>query len=567
MTNPHNSSDLNSQLGITGDEADKHGNPKWRFFRSNVVDYQSELLYDSRGPWPSPAPGRPLSEYAEVTNLPVEETKDWSKNVSRKYLWIMITKTIPGLWDAYITSNGCYDQFDDDTFNEHITNGMYSKFLSPLDKGDTALFAEKISEVNDNPDQFVKMDFCMMEWLCTNTLPGIYAAPTIVLFRVHNDENSQANDHNNLPRYSVAAIHIYETDEKQQKNLDTANTLLPSNNKDEKKRWDLAKYFALQGAVHRINMTEHGKLHFPFDAINAITKSVLPTTHPLFRLLIPHLRLSLPVNNTVLEGKYSLLSRTNWVIYSPFAADGKHTRKLIPDAYVGRNDKPNAFPAYRFPQKPTYPKTSFGIFLEKNYLIFREFVTALIDQILVDQYSKDDNSGQRKDWEFIALWAESISEWVPGFPKRDDFLQEHDDKVITNKSRLIDVVSLMLWNLTVAHSADHAGFARSGQKRNVFRIHVPPPLKGVNVDDDFYEKLVTRWDLFQSYLTHQLFYRPHNTVNLVDVEYDFTDHPNQLKIQSLRDTLIHKLKACDEAERLRDPSLPKLNEVSSSIQY
>ncbi|MGH1471793.1 MAG: hypothetical protein ACRBCS_11400 [Cellvibrionaceae bacterium] len=560
----------NNSLGISGNETDMRGNPKWDYFRKNVIDYQSELLYDSRGPWPTPAPGRALSEYAEVTNLPVEETNDWSKNVSRKYLWIIMTKFIPGLWESYITSDGHYDKFDDDTFNTHITNGMYSKFLSPLELGDTELFANKIPDINDNPDEFMKMDFSMMEWLCTKTLPGVYAAPTIVLFKVNPSATNKA-----LPAYTAVAIHIYQTDENQKKILETADTIIPTpapsqqTNSSHNNRWDLAKYFAIQGAVHRINMTEHGKLHFPFDTINAITKSIFPTSHPLFRLLLPHLRLSLPVNNTVLEGKYSLLSRTNWVVYSPFAAEGKYTRKLIPDAYVGRKDKPLSFPEYLFPEKPTYPHTSFGIFLEKNYIIFREFVTAVIHETLTSSYKKDDETGQKKHWEFIALWAESISEWVPGFPKREDFLTEDEDNhsISTNRDKLIDVVSLMLWNLTVAHSADHAGFARSGQRRNVFRIHVPPPLKGTEVKDNFYSKLVTRWDLFQSYLTHQLFYKPHNTVNLVDVQYDFSGHPNDLRIQELRNTLIRKLKECDESERTRDESLPRLDEVSSSIQY
>ncbi|MGI1679180.1 MAG: hypothetical protein K6L75_10640 [Cellvibrionaceae bacterium] len=567
MTNQKN------PLGINGNEKDMRGNPKWNYFRKNVIDYQSELLYDSRGPWPTPAPGRPLSEYAEVTNLPIEETKDWSKNVSRKYLSIILTKFIPGLWDAYITSDGRYDAFDDNQFNSHITNGMYSKFISTLDHGDTELFIDQIPEVNDNPDEFVKMDFSMMEWLCNKTLPDVYAAPTIVLFKVSNPEINHKRTESNLPTYTAIAIHIYQTDDYQKKIIETADTILPpkesSQNSLEKKRWDLAKYFVIQGAVHRINMTEHGKLHFPFDSINAITKSVLPTNHPLFCLLHPHLRLSLPVNNTVLEGKYSLLSRTNWVVYSPFSAEGKYTRKLIPDAYVGRKDKPNSFPEYTFPLKPSYPNTSFGVFLKKNYAIFRDFATAVINETLASEYKNNDNTGQKRNWEFIALWAESISEWVPGFPKREDFLSEDEDLdyVSTNRAMLIDVVSLMIWNLTVAHSADHAGFARSGQRRNVFRIHVPPPLKGTHVEDNFHKKLVTRWDLFQSYLTHQLFYKPHNTVNLVDVQYDFCGHPNHLRIQELRDILIRKLKECDVSERKRDETLPRLDEVSSSIQY
>ncbi|MEX1033736.1 MAG: hypothetical protein WDZ30_10285 [Cellvibrionaceae bacterium] len=546
--------------GIHGGETGPRGNPKWNYFRRDVVDYQTELLYGSFGPWPTPAPGRPLSEYAEVCNLPKEELKDWKKNVSLKYLWIIASRFLPGLWWAYFRSGGRYADFADETFSAHLSHGMYSKFLCPLDKGDLALFKDKVPAVNDDPREYQKADFSCMEWICNKTYPDTYAAATIVLFKVDKPDDP-------IPRYRALAIHIYQVDEQYKKITSTADTLTPED--EQQNRWELAKYFALQGAVHRVNMTEHGKLHFPFDSINAITKSILPTQHLLFRLLIPHFRLSLAVDNSVLEGKYSLLSRTNWVIYSPFTAEGKYTRRLIPDAYVGRPGKPNAFPEYWFSPKPSYPKSSFGIYLQKNYAIFHKFITSVIEDTLPAQYDCDDNSGARRNWEFIALWAESIAEWVPGFPKREQLLPwEKGVKVVNpNRQLLIDTVTLCLWTLTVAHAADHAGFAQAGPTRNVFRIHLKPPLKNTTVENDFHKSLVKRWDLFQSYLTHQLFYKPHNVENLVAVIYDFRGHPNELKLNEYRDIFIRELRECDVEERRRDGSLPKLEDVSSSIQY
>lgn len=551
-------SDKGSPLTIHGDEKNPDGFRKWSFFREDVVDYQQELLYDSRGPWPTPAPGRPLSEYAEVSNLPKEEFKDWNKNLRWFYIKTLLTRFIPGLWWAYVKSRQRYVNYDDATFNGHITQGMYSKFFCPLDKGDIELFREKIPEVTDDPNDFVKMDFSCIDWICTKALPDTHIAATIVLFKVEPSDGP-------TPNYRAVSIYIYQTNEQHEVIAEQADTLIP----EDGERWNLAKYFAVQGAVHRVNMTEHGQLHFPFDSINAITKSILPKKHPLFRLLIPHLRLSLPVNNAVLEGAYSLLSRVNWVVYSPFAAEGKYTRALIRDGYVGRAEKENAFPPYTFNLQPKYPNTSFGVYLRKNYDVIYTFVKSVIEGSLPAIYASDDTSGVRRNWELIALWAESISEWVPEFPDREQLLPPPSPSgdVHPNRDKLIDLVAYIVWDLTVAHAADHIGFGASGPTKNVFRIHCKPPLKGVEVPKNFESTLVKSWDLFQSFLSHELFYKQHNTVSLVDVTYDFSGLVNAEKLQQLAQQFLKDLHTVDAEESQRDPNLPRLKDVASSIQY
>lgn len=545
-------------LGIHGDERDQYGFHMWNYFRREAVDYQQELLYQSRGPWPTPAPGRPLSEYAEVANIPVEELKDWNKNVKWFYIWTIVRRFIPGLWWAYVKSGRKYVRYDDATFNNHITQGMYSKFFSCLDVGDTNLFKKKIPDVSDDPAQFVKMDFSCIDWICTKAYPGMYVAATMVLFRVEAGKGG-------IPSYRAVAIYIYQTDDNHKVIEGQADTLTP----DDSIRWQLAKYFAIQGAVHRVNMTEHGRLHFPFDSVNAITKSLLPTTHPLYRLLIPHLRLSLAVDNSVLEGDYSLLSRVNWVVYSPFTAPGKYTRKLIPDGYVGRHNKDYAFPPYIFSPHCQYPNTSFGMYLRNNHTVIYNFVKGVIEETLPSVYTYDDESGARRNWELIALWAQSISEWVPNFPIREQLLPYPDEQgnIHPNRDLLIDVVTHVIWDLTIAHAADHIDFGAAGPLRNIFRLHVKPPVKGNTVDQDFEEKLVTPWDLFQSFLAHELFYKQHNTTSLLEVNYDFSGLPNEIKLNQLRDNFIRELKACDEKEHARDPNLPRLAHVAASIQY
>ena len=547
-----------SSLGIHGNEKNRFGFDKWSFFRTEVVDFQKELLYQDRGPWPTPAPGRPLSEYAEICNLPKEELQDWNKNLRWYYLFSLLKKFLPGLWWAYVKSNSRYVRYDDKTFNDHVTQGMYSKFFCRLDPGDTDLFKEKIPTVTDDDSKYVKMDFSCIDRLCAHALPGTHVAATIVLFKVEPG----AYD---IPNYRAVAIYLYRTDAQDKVLANEAVTLVP----EDGARWQLAKYYAIQGAVHRINMTEHGRLHFPFDSVNAITKSLLPTKHPLFRLLIPHLRLSLAVDNSVLEGAYSLLSRINWVVYSPFTATGKYTRTLIRDGYVGRKGKFNAFPPYFFNPQPHYPNTSFGIYLRKNYEVIYTFVKGVIETTLPNVYNSNDTTGVRRNWELIALWAQAISEWVPNFPVREDLLPlaSAQGEIHPDRDLLIDMVAYIIWDLTVAHAADHIGFGQAGPARNVFRIRVKPPLKDVPVAENFEKKLVKPWDLFQSFLAHELFYKQHNTVALPDIQYDFSGLPEEGRLNQLVNEFLSALHRVDSEEHQRDSALPRLNDVATSIQY
>jgi hypothetical protein len=52
--------------------------------------------------------------------------------------------------------------------------------------------------------------------------------------------------------------------------------------------WELAKYFVLQGAVHELVLVVHPRVHLPMDTVNAISRTALPRTHLLARLLEPH---------------------------------------------------------------------------------------------------------------------------------------------------------------------------------------------------------------------------------------------------------------------------------------
>ena len=64
--------------------------------------------------------------------------------------------------------------------------------------------------------------------------------------------------------------------------------------------WELAKHFMMEGASNVVTLMTHPLLHFPYDSINAITKTALPKNHILHKLLIQHCRFTLPLENAVL---------------------------------------------------------------------------------------------------------------------------------------------------------------------------------------------------------------------------------------------------------------------------
>ena len=143
---------------------------------------------------------------------------------------------------------------------------------------------------------------------------------------------------------------------------------------EDSERWRLAKYYVLQGANHCMNLIEHARVHFPSDAINAVTATALPKSHIVFKLLNPHARLSLGVNNSVLEGAGSLINRTTWTIYSPFAAPGIEVRRLLPFAWHGKAGN-GAYRPFVYPREPRDMPTRYGVFLRKYYDVIYEFVS------------------------------------------------------------------------------------------------------------------------------------------------------------------------------------------------
>src|SRR5258705_6195521 len=94
--------------------------------------------------------------------------------------------------------------------------------------------------------------------------------------------------------------------------------------------WNVAKIYALQAAAYHMLFVVHPALHFPMDSVNAITKTAVPYTHPLFQALYPHTSYTLALDNAVLEGLDSVVNnhaQGSWI--DPLMANAYNLKLLF----------------------------------------------------------------------------------------------------------------------------------------------------------------------------------------------------------------------------------------------
>ena len=281
-----------------------------------------DFLYGHEGPWPQPSRDHPFGLAPGIYQIPKAEWDDWNKFVGDYYL----EKAAPfGVKSAEIAVHDAretaseYAEITDAEFNTLVCEGLYSKFLSDLDPHDRTAFKDFLTDT-DRFD-YLKSDYSCMR-VVKETHPGEAVAASVALVRRPKDDAGF--------NYEVVAIQLQQWD-RQARKFDTS----PVFTRADGEAWRIARYFLLQGAIHRINLIDHTEVHFPPDAINAITKTVLPKDNLILRLLQPHMWLSMCVNNTVLEGQRSLINRNTWYPWSPLFRGRRGVRKLLPFGWYG----------------------------------------------------------------------------------------------------------------------------------------------------------------------------------------------------------------------------------------
>ena len=563
-------------------------------------DYRTyDFLYDHNGPCPQVARDHPFGQAPEVLNIPKEEWDDWNKYVYDYYISQGVSFALnvaeysfepflQGLLSGTIGSG--YGDIDDEAFAVTLGEGVYSKFLCSLQD-----YPEESQKRwgNLSPDrEYFVSDFSCMR-VINKPWDYEYVATTIVLLSRPKGEYNTPDAYGADPQKSVYradAIDLYFLDKATQQWQQLPRPLTPA----DKDAWWLAKYFVLQGAIHRINLIDHTKVHFPSDAINALTKTVLPKRNLVFQLLMPHFWLSLPVNNAVLEGDRSLINRNTWYPWSPFVAKGEEVRKLLPFGWYGSKyyekedayfETPNpSYPAYRFELQPAQIPSRYGLFFADYFKATKAFVTKVVNEI-----PRDDPD--HTDWVEIQDWATQIASWIPGFPDWNDLPDTAE-----GRETLANALSMIILNAAVIHTADHGTTHQMFQMRPVpYILRTPAPdspnyTKPSGTVKDFLDKLHREGrmsdatynsimntlngnlygrtllamsfvplaypgDLIAGRMTDLLFYLPHNTSLLIDCDYQFTAQGQKKLEDEIARAMQEKQYAEEHQYELKSPRL------------
>lgn len=463
-----------------------------------------DFLYDRSGPWPQPSAHHPLGTVPGVLHLPFSETFEWWMKVGSRYLKDLVLYTPVSIVKALIY--GGLKDLSDEKFVEYFLHTCYAKYLTKdLSVEIIQLFKDYMKE----DCEYLLVDFSAMSLL--KPVDGLTCEKSITLFESKNQK--------------VKAVAINLRDYV----VDPTDGDL----------WDLAKYIVMQGASTHINVAEHPKLHFPMDAINAITKTALPKTHILFQLLIPHLEVTLKLNYQVLNNPTSLLENKWWMPYAPFPATADTLRDLMVVGYCGIKGNP-AYKRYSYPMNgPKKVFSDFGTFHEQYYKAYYNFAERILGEI--PAYDK-----------LVTQWANYIHQMMPSFPNGTE---------IWKGDNFARAVGVLLWDLSLGHATDHRTYSEIPVYHNPMRLRVGSP-KFKNPDFKLNRKTAaTIFDQSRWIMANRLFYQTWNVTNLMDISYGFNLPALQAAVRSFKAQL-----------KLIEKTLPTKNylpvdEIPASIQY
>jgi hypothetical protein len=269
--------------------------------------------------------------------------------------------------------------------------------------------------------------------------------------------------------------------------------------------WVLAKWFALQGAALQSMICHHPRTHFPMDAIAAVSQSLLPRDHLLSRVLWPHMRFQLPLNNRVLHSPFSVAHNDQRHLYScfpgPFLTEsGEGFGAAMTAGYEGIPGN-SSYPPYRYSLEPDPVPSKYGRVLRGYYDVVRAYIAEILEDV-----SPEDP--------VIARWADTIAQWVPGFP---------DAAAIRDKATLVSAVAFFIYDVSVLHAADHHSSSCHPLTRYPLRLRVPPPASK-NIPPFRHADLVSWEDMFRHRMARKMFFGPPVSFTLLqDTDSGFDD--------------------------------------------
>lgn len=467
-----------------------------------------DFLYNRKGPWPQPCPEHPFGESAGVIHLPLREAIDWWWNIGSRYIFTLLYTPI-----AYLRGiiNPGVEEVNDAEFTQMLTNSMLSKFVKNVfDQKDREIFGDRL-----NSDHIWICDFEPVR--VVKPFDGIYVSATKTLLRKTNQD------------FSVIEIYVDET-----------KSLWKPGDGDG---WELAKYFALQGGALCSTLVVHPLLHFPMDAVNAITKTALPKDHIIFQLLYPHLRFTLYLEKAVLTFKSSLLMAKWWMPYAPYPGPYEGLRDLLVEGYKGI-DHNFSYPPFKFQFEPEYIEGKYGEFHQAYFPVFRKFA----ERVLVDL--------TETEFFYLSKWADYITTWVPGFPTGPE--------LVRNRELLVSTVAYYLFDVTVGHTVDHYDYGNMNIRKIPMRLRQAPPKSGEKIRIDR-KKLMTFWDFGKYEMARRLFFKESTKTRLIDSVYDFGRRNKDLQKVVL--DFQNELRAVDKKLQADNAQFTPIDDIAASIQF
>ena len=461
----------------------------------------NELTKNS--PWPQPSPMNPFELPSCVVHVPEKEIEHFIKKVVRRYVKTIQTHSFKSL-----TKGGSHKlarKLNDKEFCDYIFRTCFSKILSKnISPDEHRIFFDVIE---DKKEYFT---YNLMPLKTMKTYPDMYTEGTISLFEKKGDQ------------LFPCAIYI-----KQQ-------VVTP----DEHDRWELAKLYVMQGASIILTACIHPRIHFPVDSINGISKTLIPKEHILFQLLSPHMYIQLPLNFAVQYISKSIAHGDQSEIYTPYPCGRKGFFEQVALGYRGVEGN-FRYPKYSYPLSVERFETDYSIFLEKYWLCIYRFVKKIVEFIDCDS-------------DLIRLWANSIAQYVPGFPNAQQMLK---------KDVLAKALTSYIHNCSVSHAVDHYTYSRIPLEHSPLRIRIPFPSPQNSTFKLDLKDVVTREDYIRHKFANLMFFKENNLTLLADVNYAF----KQPELKKLVREFHADLKQT-EKEMPTENYIP-LSEIAASIQY
>jgi len=452
-----------------------------------------QFMYRRQGPWPQPSPSYPLLCANEVLNVPELEQLQYNLDIGSRYMRDQVAFA-PFAAEMAIADMAWAGPTDADLHRLMFTT-EFTRFIRELDDRDRKRCGDAGVKVSQKTRKY---DFSAMRLIVNRTIEGTYTAGTILIY-----------EHDRTAGHQVTCIFLNDGDD-------------ASAGKDVCIRpgdaaWDLAKLYLLQGGAYHVQFMVHPALHFPMDAVNAITKSAVPVTHPLLQLLLPHSGYQLPLDHAVLESAESLVNNNaQGTRFDPLMSDGYDLKVLFGGGYAGlpEEDFGNAYPRYDYMNPQKGFDSPYGEFLQAYYGPFETFCTAVAGYILAP--------GREHLREYAGRWMHYNNAHVFGFPNADQ---------LTEPGVLARAMAIYMWNCSVSHAVDHANYTWCvASKERCLRIRIPPP-EAADQPPMRYGKRValageiaTVDDYARTEMCTWMFFKPWTLKpNLLETLYAFTD--------------------------------------------